>query len=77
MITTTFTHFRNTAASYFDKVEKGESVQIYRHGKPSALLVKFEPRVEAKAYWKNAKPLIDWGDDRASRMFLEDRRKSR
>jgi prevent-host-death family protein len=77
MITTTFTQFRNNAASFFDKVEKGESVEIYRNGRPSAVLVRTAPGVETKSYWKNAKPLVDLGGDIASRMFREERKKGR
>jgi len=77
MITATFTQLRNNAASYFDKVEKGETVQIYRNGKPSAVLVKAEEKHDAKAYWKNAKPLIDLGSDLSSRMLREERKKAR
>jgi antitoxin (DNA-binding transcriptional repressor) of toxin-antitoxin stability system len=77
MITATFTQFRNNAASYFDRVEQGEAVQIYRNGKPSALLVKAETKVETKSYWKSVKPLLDLGNDSASKMLLEERRRGR
>lgn len=77
MITATFTQFRNNAASYFDKVEKGEAVQIYRNGKPSAMLVKPGTKIDAKTYWKNAKPILDLGGDSAVRMLLEERRNGR
>jgi antitoxin (DNA-binding transcriptional repressor) of toxin-antitoxin stability system len=77
MITATFTQFRNNAASYFDKVEQGEAVQIYRNGKPSALLVRSGTKVETKSYWKSVKPLFDLGSDTASRILLEERRRGR
>lgn len=57
MKTATFTEFRNNAREFFDAVEKGEIVEIYRHGKPVAILspaVREDPR----EYWKNAKPLF-------------------
>ncbi|MGV7930239.1 MAG: type II toxin-antitoxin system Phd/YefM family antitoxin [Spirochaetota bacterium] len=38
MRTATFSEFRNNAREYFDRVEKGETIEIYRHGKPVALL---------------------------------------
>ncbi len=76
MLTATFTQFRNNAASFFDKVEKGEAVQIYRNGKPSALLVKAGAPVAAKAYWKAAKPLIDLGSTAASRLLRDERKKA-
>lgn len=36
MISATFTELRNNAKNFFDKVEKGEIVEIFRHGKPVA-----------------------------------------
>lgn len=38
MRTASFTEFRNNARSFFDRVEKGETIEIYRHGRPAALL---------------------------------------
>jgi prevent-host-death family protein len=38
MKTVTFSQLRNNAKKYFDAVEKGESVEVYRHGKPAAIL---------------------------------------
>ena len=38
MKTATFSEFRNNARKYLDEVENGEVVEIYRHGKPVALL---------------------------------------
>ena len=35
----TFTEFRQHAASYFNDVEKGEKIRIFRHGKPVAEIV--------------------------------------
>ena len=77
MITATFTQLRNNAAGYFNRVEKGETVRIYRNGKPSAVLVKAEAGPEPKTRWKNAKPVLDLGSDIASRMFREERKKAR
>ena len=76
MIKATFTQFRNKCGLYFDRVDKGETVQIYRKGKCAALLVKDDPRIKAKAYWTSAKPILDLGDDGASRMLIEERKKS-
>ncbi len=75
MITATFTQLRNNAASYFDKVEKGETVQIYRNGKPSALLLKAGPMDEPKDHWAHARPLYDLGGDIATRLLREERKK--
>ena len=56
MKTTTFSKFRNNAKQYFDEVEKGEIIQIYRHGKPAALLTPIGHKNTSR--WKDAKPLI-------------------
>jgi prevent-host-death family protein len=36
---TTLTDFRSHAKSYFDQVEKGETVRVYRNGRPIADVV--------------------------------------
>ncbi len=36
--TTTFSDLRNHAKHYFDAVEAGETIEVYRHGKPVAIL---------------------------------------
>lgn len=38
MLTVTFTQLRNNAKKYFDVVERGEVIEVYRRGKPVALL---------------------------------------
>ncbi len=38
MKTVTFSQLRNNAKKYFDAVEKGESVEVYRYGKPVAIV---------------------------------------
>ncbi len=55
MQTTTFTEFRNNAKKYFDAVEHGEAVEIYRHGKPVAMLSPLESSSTGR--WKKATPL--------------------
>ena len=39
MIITTFSDLRNNAKYYFDQVEKGETIEINRYGKPVAHLI--------------------------------------
>jgi antitoxin (DNA-binding transcriptional repressor) of toxin-antitoxin stability system len=36
MKTVTFTELRNNATAIFDAVEAGETLEVYRHGKPIA-----------------------------------------
>lgn len=52
---TTFSQLRNNAKVYFDAVEKGESIQVYRRSK---LIAVINPvNTENKKHWKNPAPL--------------------
>ena len=76
MTKTTFTELRKYAKSYFDKVEKGETIQVIRHGKVIAEIV---PPLSEKAtpHWKiPIKPLTVPGLS-ISREIIKDRRKAR
>jgi prevent-host-death family protein len=55
MRTATFSEFRNQAKKFFDAVEDGESIEIYRHGKPVAILTPIQKRSQER--WKTARPL--------------------
>jgi prevent-host-death family protein len=55
MKTATFSDFRNNAKDYFDQVEKGEIIQVYRHGKPIAIVSPVGKNDLSR--WKGAKPL--------------------
>jgi prevent-host-death family protein len=77
MKTVTFSQFRNNAKRYIDAVEKGETFEIYRYGKPVAVIspyVKETPRDLSR--WKTANPIKIPGVF-GSKYILEDRRKSR
>jgi len=39
MLETTFTHLRSHAKDYFDAVEDGDTVRVFRNGKPIAEIV--------------------------------------
>lgn len=52
---TTFTELRNNAKAYFDAVENGETVRIYRNGKPVAEIVPI--RAEPASWKRRATPL--------------------
>ena len=56
MKTATFSQLRNNARKYFDLVESGETVEIYRHGKPVAVLSPAIQKVTAR--WKRSSPLV-------------------
>ena len=65
-----FTELRNNAKRYFDSVEKGESVEIYRHGVPIAVIQPLNNK--AKSRWKKSAPLTISGAD-LSAAVIEDR----
>ncbi len=50
---TTFTELRNNAKTFFDAVEEGETVRVYRKGKPVADIV---PLPNAESSWKSPPP---------------------
>lgn len=55
MKTVTFSELRNNAKKYFDAVERGEAVEIYRHGKPVAWLM--PARKRSMSRWKTSNPI--------------------
>ena len=71
MLTVTFTQLRNNAKKYFDAVERGETLEIYRRGKPIALLSPL--RIEARQRWKRGNPLKLKGIS-LSKLILSERR---
>jgi antitoxin (DNA-binding transcriptional repressor) of toxin-antitoxin stability system len=50
-----FTQLRNNAKRYFDDVEDGETLEIYRHGKALAILSP-APSSSENTRWKKVKP---------------------
>jgi prevent-host-death family protein len=66
----TFTELRNNAKHYFDAVEAGESVRIFRNGKPIAEIVPI--RVGVPSWKRAAAPLMVKGL-KLSREILGDR----
>jgi len=52
----TFSELRNNARKYFDAVEQGEIVEIYRKGKPVAILSPVDSHSHAR--WKTNTPLV-------------------
>ena len=70
----TFTELRNHAKDYFDAVERGETVRVFRNGKAIAEIV---PVAKDILSWKRqAEPLTIKGLS-LSREVLRDRKKSR
>ncbi len=74
MKTVTFSQLRNNAKKYFDAVEKGESVEVYRHGKPIAMLSPVV-REAPLSRWKTANPIKIPGLS-LSKEIIKDRRES-
>lgn len=74
MTQTTFSEFRNHAKKYFDAVEKKKvTIQIYRHGKPIAVLA---PVSQKQSRWKQRQPLTIPGLS-LSQAILEEREEGR
>ncbi len=67
---TTFTQLRNNAKKYFDAVERGESIQVYRHGKLAAIIVPADE--DTLSRWSLATPLR-LKNVSLSRAILDDR----
>ena len=74
MLTVTFTQLRNNARKYFDAVERGDTLEIYRRGKPIALLSPI--RSGSGGRWKRGKPLKLKGVS-LSKLILAERRAGR
>ncbi|MBM4038537.1 MAG: type II toxin-antitoxin system prevent-host-death family antitoxin [Planctomycetes bacterium] len=73
MVTVTFTDLRNHAKKYFDAVQEGETLEVYRYGKPIAVVSPARP--PASDYWKTRKPLpIKIKGVSLSRMIIEERK---
>ena len=70
MITVTFSELRNNAKKYFDAVEQGQTIEVYRKGKPVAVL---SPYAAGKGpRWSRAQPLEVIGAS-LSRIVLQER----
>jgi len=70
MITVTQTEFRDHIRKYLDAVARGETIRVFRHGKPLATVV--PDREARKAYWQQVKPLKLDGVS-ASKIIIEER----
>jgi prevent-host-death family protein len=77
MKTVTFSQLRNNAKKYFDAVENGETVEIFRHGKPIAMLTPVVRETPMKlSRWKTANPIKIPGLS-LSKEIIKERRESR
>lgn len=71
---TTFTELRNNAKAYFDAVEGGQTVRVFRNGKAVAQIVPIKGAVPA---WKRDFAPLDLKSLSLSAEVLKDRAKSR
>ena len=70
-----FTEFRKNASSILSDVERGETVEILRHGKIVARII---PATDSKIpAWKIRKPLLSVKGLSLSKMIIADRRESK
>ena len=69
----TFTELRNHAKDYFDAVEGGDTIRVFRNGRPIAEIVPFRSGIPS--WKKQAAPLLVKGLS-LSREILDDRVKS-
>ncbi len=69
MKTTTFSQLRNHAKEYFDLVESGETLEVYRHGEPIAIIS--PARSKAQKRWKKSRPFRIDGASLASAILEE------
>lgn len=76
MKSVTCTEFRKKASGVLDRVEKGESIRILRHGKAIAQIVPAELRAREPAWKRPGVRLVTAGAS-LSRAVLEERRSSR
>ena len=73
MVTVNFTVFRQKAKSYFEAVERGETVSVKRRGKIIARIVPVRKREPA---WKAKALRLKIPGVSLSQAILEDRRES-
>ncbi len=66
----TFSELRNNAKKYFDAVEQGESLEVYRNGKPIAIVSPVSQKSLTR--WKTSRPLKIRGAS-LSAAILQDR----
>ena len=67
------TEFRKNASGMFDLVERGETIQVFRHGKAVARIVPVGGR-DRKPAWKQPGPRLVIPGASLSRAILEERR---
>ncbi len=72
----TFTEFRKNASSLISEVEKGEVIQLIRHGKPVAEICPVKPKEKILPTWKKPGLRLAVKGGSLSEAILEERRNS-
>jgi antitoxin (DNA-binding transcriptional repressor) of toxin-antitoxin stability system len=72
----TFTEFRKNASSLISEVEKGEIIQLIRHGKPVAEICPFKPKEKTLPSWKKPGLRLTVKGGSLSEAILQERRNS-
>ena len=75
MTSFSFTEFRKKASKVLDLVEKGETVQLLRHGKAIARIVPVDTRKKTPSWKRPGLRLVISGAS-LSKAVLEERRRS-
>ena len=76
MTQTTFTELRKHAKTYFDSVEKGDTIQVLRHGKVIAEITPPHEGTAERAWKRPGLKLVVPGVS-LTKALLDERRKSR
>ncbi len=76
MTRTTFTEFRKHAKTYFDSVERGETIQVLRHGKVVAEIIPPHDKTDNKSWKKPGLKLVVPGVS-LTKTLLTQRKESR
>ena len=72
----TFTEFRQNATTYFDVVEKGETVKVLRHGKAVAEVIPAQSE-ERMVSWKQPGLKMSIKGVSLSREILRERKQAK
>jgi len=71
-----FTEFRQNASKLITKVGQGESLVIFRHGKPVARVIPYDEKSDKIPAWKQPGPRLDIPGAEISSAILQERDES-
>lgn len=73
MKTVTFTDFRKRASDFITEVEHGETLIVFRHGKPVAEIVPYSEKLQKTPAWKQSRVRLKVSGMDLSSVILEER----